>query len=67
MYREFLSSSAHLLWPQFALALFFLTFVVVVVRALRRRSGAASDALAALPLRDDDAYGGAYEGKQARR
>ena len=40
MFQQFLSDSAHLGWPLFALVLFFLTFVAVVVLLLagfRRR------------------------------
>ncbi len=61
-YREWLAQSDLLFWPMLGLLIFFVAFVVVLVRLFTGRRGKNPfDAVASLPLADDDApTGGDY-------
>lgn len=54
MYREFFRHSTVLSLPLLAMLLFIAAFVVVVIRALRRRSTTEFNHLAAMPLEDGE-------------
>lgn len=58
MFSDFLSRSELLVWPLLGLAIFFVTYVIVLIRTAFGMRNGATARIAALPLEDDtDACG----------
>ncbi len=62
-YEEWFANSNLLMWPMIGLLIFFLVFLIVIVRvlAITNRDKNSLNRIASLPLVDDDApLGGDY-------